>query len=259
MKRIVLIAIFVLTVAFASASFANYIETKDIDKGIFTVKYTDKSTTKYKVLVTKGKNKVSYPFFANGKEESFPLQFGNGDYTVGLMRHVEGKQYAFVEQKKIKLNMKDPNIVYLNSIQNVKWTEKDMPIKYAFNNAKDLKTAEAVFEYFYEYLVGKVTYDFTKAAEVKGDYVPSIVNTFVESRGICYDYSSLFAAFMRSQGIPTRLVKGYVPGVVEGYHAWNEILIDGKWMIVDTTVDAGTQDFEFKFKSSDDYKKATDY
>lgn len=259
MKRFVITAIVVLSIALVGASFADYIDIKNIDKGIFSVKYTDKSTTKYKVLVTKGKNKVSYPFFANGKVESFPLQFGNGDYTVGLMRHVEGKQYAFVEQKKIKLNLKDPDVVYLNSIQNVKWAENDKPILYAFNNTKDLKTAEAVFEHFYKYLVNRVTYDFGKAAEVKGDYVPSIVTTFVESRGICYDYSSLFAAFMRSQGIPTRLVKGYVPGVVDGYHAWNEILIDGKWMIVDTTVDAGTQDFEFKFKSSDDYKKTTNY
>jgi transglutaminase/protease-like cytokinesis protein 3 len=42
---------------------------------------------------------------------------------------------------------------------------------------------------------------------------------------------------LRSQGIPTKLIKGYTDKV-DGYHAWNEVLIDRQWVVIDTTYDA---------------------
>lgn len=231
---------------------------EDLEKGIFGVTYTDNSANVYKVLVTKGEEKVSYPFFANGKTEYFPLQFGNGTYKVALLKNVGGKKYAYVEQKSITINLKDSNVVYLNSIQNIKWNSDDDAIKFALNQTKDIKTAQAAFEVFYKYLVENVVYDYDKAKTVQKDYVPSLAKTFVDSKGICYDYSCMLASFMRSKGFPTRLVKGYTTEL-EGYHAWNEVLIEGKWMIVDTTVDASRKDFTIKFKPADKYKKVFDY
>ena len=39
-------------------------------------------------------------------------------------------------------------------------------------------------------------------------------------KGICFDYASLAASMLRSQGIPTRVIFGYVsPNGL--YHAWN--------------------------------------
>ena len=44
--------------------------------------------------------------------------------------------------------------------------------------------------------------------------------TLSTGKGICFDYASLAAAMLRSQGIPTKLIFGYVsPDDV--YHAWN--------------------------------------
>ncbi len=56
-------------------------------------------------------------------------------------------------------------------------------------------------------------------------------------KGICYDFASLFAAMLRSQGVPTKLVKGYADKV-SGYHAWNEVYVNGKWQTIDTSYDA---------------------
>ena len=42
---------------------------------------------------------------------------------------------------------------------------------------------------------------------------------------------------LRSQGIPTKLVKGYSDNV-DGYHAWNEVYINEEWITIDTTLDA---------------------
>lgn len=234
----------------------------DIDskKGIAKISYKDNSRTVYRVLVRSGKKQVSYPFFANGKTEVFPLQFGNGEYTIGLLKQLANGKYAFVQSKKTTLNLKDPNIVYLNSIQNIKWNEKDKPIKFAKKRAAklSLKAAKNVLSEFHKYITANVVYDWNKLPTLKPDYVPNIVETFKTNKGICYDYSSLLASFMRSNGFPTRLVKGYT-NAVEGYHAWNEVLIDGKWYIIDSTVDAGLKVPAMKFKEEKDYKKVNDY
>ena len=64
-------------------------------------------------------------------------------------------------------------------------------------------------------------------------------------KGICFDYSAVMAAMLRSQGIPCKLVIGYAGKI---YHAWidvyiqgvgwvkNAIYFDGKnWTLMDPT------------------------
>ena len=70
---------------------------------------------------------------------------------------------------------------------------------------------------------------------------------FNTKRGFCQHFSSSFAVFMRSAGIPTRVVTGFVGGdynQVGDYwmlygkdaHAWNEIWVAGRgWVRVDPT------------------------
>lgn len=259
MKKMIILLLS-LFVVISSVSFAD-IDTNKLDKGIVGVSYSDASTNVYRVLVQRvgdsKKNRLSYPFFANGKTEYFPLQLGNGDYKVSLMRRTSGKKYAFVETKTVTVSLADQNVIYLNSIQNINWSYEDDAIKYALNQTKDAAAAEAALDIFYDYLTTNVVYDYDKAASVQSDYVPSITKTFVDSKGICYDYSALLASFMRSKGFPTRLVKGYTTNV-NGYHAWNEVLIGDTWMVVDTTVDAGRK-LDVKFKPSEEYQKVHEY
>ena len=59
-----------------------------------------------------------------------------------------------------------------------------------------------------------------------------------ERKGDCTEYAMLFTALARANGIPARVLGGYV---VEGdavlrardYHNWAEFLIDGRWHIAD--------------------------
>ena len=68
-------------------------------------------------------------------------------------------------------------------------------------------------------------------------------------KGICFDYASLMAAMLRSQGIPTKLEVGYSG---QAYHAWISVYLqetgwvdgiisfDGKdWTLMDPTLAAG--------------------
>lgn len=59
----------------------------------------------------------------------------------------------------------------------------------------------------------------------------------------CEGYSRLYAALLRSIGIPTRIIVGHANNIpsVDGVdnHVWNEVWIDGEWITVDPTWSAG--------------------
>jgi transglutaminase/protease-like cytokinesis protein 3 len=66
---------------------------------------------------------------------------------------------------------------------------------------------------------------------------------------------------LRSEGIHTKLLKGYKSDMKE-YHAWNEVLIDGNWVTIDTTYDAALNNLKNKpsmYKNSNEYTKQREY
>ncbi len=73
-------------------------------------------------------------------------------------------------------------------------------------------------------------------------------------KAVCRGYATLMAALCRAEGIPCNVVTGYALGVSgdtkwtdeniatdEQNHAWNEVYVDGRWVIVDTTWDSGNK------------------
>jgi hypothetical protein len=60
--------------------------------------------------------------------------------------------------------------------------------------------------------------------------------------GDCTEYAVLLAAMCRARGIPARVAIGlvYVSAAQGfGYHMWNEVWIDGRWMPLDATIGQG--------------------
>ena len=267
MKKRMFVFIFVALVWLSTTHTFNYavtnetIDTTNISKGIVSISFKATDKLKYKVLVTKGDKKIAYPFTADGNVENFPLQLGNGTYKVGLLKNVSGTKYAYVSQKTFTLNLEDENIVYLNAVQNVNWNEEMPAIEFGETLLKTSKTDSTKLKTLYGYLVKNMSYDYDKIPTLTSDYVPNVQKTYEELKGICYDYSALFASIQRYHNVPTKLVKGYSK-YVEGYHAWNEILIDGKWVIIDNTVDStwkGTKSGVTMIKNTKYYTKVNEY
>ncbi len=66
--------------------------------------------------------------------------------------------------------------------------------------------------------------------------IPSAVDILREREGDCNEHSILFAALSRAAGIPSKVVVGVV--YLNGgfyYHAWNAVMLGGKWYPVDPT------------------------
>ncbi len=60
-------------------------------------------------------------------------------------------------------------------------------------------------------------------------------------KGDCSEYALLFTALARAAGVPARELSGLVylgdDEKAFGFHAWNEVVLDGKWVPVDASAD----------------------
>ncbi len=209
----------------------------DLQQGIVNVQMANLSTSKILLLVEKDGVRYSYPIVDKDVNQ-FPLQLGNGDYTVRLMQNTEGNKYKELDKTTVSLELTNTNTVFLNSIQDIEWNDNQKSILKAKELTKGLKTDEQKVKAIYAYVTKNFKYDYAKAKTVTSGYFPNVESIYAKKTGICYDYSSVVAAMLRSVDVPTKLVKGYATPTKGVYHAWNEVLVGGKWKVIDTTSDA---------------------
>ena len=263
MKRKLLLSLFLLLIFAVSSVFgtyaAGYFDETDASKGIIHVTYLSDSTAKIKVMIEKDTKKYTYDVNAKGIVESFPLQLGDGSYKVSLLQNTTGNSYRLISSTTIAVKITDPNSVYLGSIQNINWTVDSAAVKKAVDLTKGTTDLYKKAQILWSYMAKNNTYDYTKLAKLPTSYVPIIDATLKDKTGICYDFSSLYAAMLRSQGIPAKLVKGYAPNYAQGYHAWNEAYdsVAKKWVVIDSTYDL--QVIKVKPKLATMIKKTAEY
>lgn len=236
------------------------------DRGLLRICYKNDSDSKLKLQVFFGDDEedaVVYNLKGDGTIEDFSLQFGNGKYTARIARNTKGTEYVVVKSESFEVKMSDPNTAFLNSIQNINWNYGMAPIKGVRNivagsltNPKNGDLKYSCVCNIYSYIVKNIKYDSAKVFSLDYDYLPDIEQTYADNKGICYDYSSLFAAMLHSINIPAKLVKGYASYAPDAYHAWNEVYVDGKWIVIDTTRDVTLFNEGGQFAME---KKADDY
>ncbi|RCX15465.1 transglutaminase superfamily protein [Anaerobacterium chartisolvens] len=230
-------AIYLMTAAFNVFAKDDVIFDKShLSTGIIRVNYNGQSSSKLKCMVQKQSNAYYYDL-ASG--DSFPLQFGNGEYTIAILENVEGKKYRIIKKDTVNLQLKNQNDVFLTSIKLINWNENADAVKKAKELTRDSKTDMDKVIAIYEYVTRQIAYDNKKISLIGPDYMPVIDEVLKDRKGICYDYCSLFAAMLRSVSVPTKLIMGH-KNDIETYHSWNGVYIKekGKWLTIDTAYDS---------------------
>jgi hypothetical protein len=214
-----------------------YFDIKDLSRGLIHVTYSDGG--KIKIIIEKGTGKYTYDLNSTGQRESFPLQLGDGTYKIGLYKNISGTSYSLITSRSFDVKISNANDVYLTSIQTINWNVDSNAVAKAIELTKGTPNVADKARVLWDYMVKNNSYDYVKAANITSGYVPVVDRTLAERKGICYDFSALYAAMLRSQGTPAKLIKGYAPKYATGYHAWNEVYdaSQGKWLVVDTTYD----------------------
>jgi len=180
------------------------------------------------------------------------LRFGAGKYTIWAGdngKQFDGKLRFEVQNTSTEnyfaltpsgyVNSDNPNIKTIAS----SITNKDMT---------DMAKVKAI----HNWVTKNIAYD-TNAYYTGNIGMNSATDVISSKKGTCRDYSFAFAAIARAAGVQTRVIYGDAwSNSIKSYekHAWNEALIDGNWISIDTTWDAGyIKNKKFVVANSDKY------
>lgn len=224
--------------------------------GIVRIFYNEAVEKKMKLIVQLGEQKYVYNLFRSNDFVNYPLQLGDGLYNVSIYENTTGTKYKKVAASSFQVALKEQNSVYLQSVLEISWEEEDKSIKLAdeivaqaletkkaktvvSKRAQVVLTEKEIINELYMYVIKNIKYDYKKIETLDYSYLPDNDSLLISKKGICYDYSSLLASMLRSQGIPAKMAKGYANKSTV-YHAWNEIYLstEKRWVVVDTTNDA---------------------
>jgi len=197
-----------------------------------------KSDKRMKLQVFKDDEVYTYEI-TPGTAQIFPLQCGDGTYTIKAMENISGDKYYELYSTSASVTLDDPMGPYLRPNTYANYNKSSKCVKEAADLAAKASSESDFVDAVYDRICKGVDYDYDEAETVKSDYIPDPDEVLSTGKGICFDYASLAASMLRSQGIPTKIIFGYVaPDDV--YHAWNMFYTDETgWVTVEFSVEPG--------------------
>jgi len=202
------------------------IDCSNLSEGFVSVKYTGGKDVRIKAQVIKsGGTTYTYNLNNEGEEETFPLVEGDGTYRVRVMENTTGTRYAQVLSCEVDLTLRNEFLPFLYPNQYVNFTEDSQVAAKAAELCEGKTTDLEKLTAIYEFVVNDFTYDYERAASVQSGYLPDVDDVLAEKQGICFDYSAVMAAMLRSENIPAKLVIGYAGTI---YHAWLSVYLSGE-------------------------------
>ena len=232
-----------------------FIDLSAVGEGVVAVSARSESRLKFQVIM--GDVTYNYDIASDGSPSVFPLQSGNGNYRFRVMENVVDNKYAELYAADSQVELLDEYQPFLRPSDYASYDSQSECVRKAAELAQTAGTPLGLVKKVYGYVCKNVTYDYELAATVQSGYLPTPDKTLSTGKGICFDYASLSAAMLRSQGIPTEIVFGYV-APDDLYHAWNmfyteetgwvavEFKVQGEsWVRLDLTFAANGSDNSF--------------
>jgi len=194
------------------------LDVSSLDQGYVAVSAVSDMRLKFQVV--KDETTYNYDLPSDGTPGIFPLQGGNGSYRFRVMENVVDKKYSELYSFTCDVRMQDEFQPFLRPSTYINYTRDSACVRKAAELAAGCSDELGLVSAVYNFVCSQVTYDREKAATVKSGYLPVPDETMNSGKGICFDYAALAASMLRSQGIPTKMIFGYV--APQGlYHAWN--------------------------------------
>ena len=214
------------------------IDTSSLSEGYVAVSATSETRLKFQVI--KDEDTYTYDLPADGTPAVFPLQGGSGSYRFRVMENVIEQKYSELWSVTADAVLQDEFQPFLRPSTYVSYRADSACVRKASELAAGAATEMDLVNAVYDYICSNISYDRDKATSVKSGYLPDPDETLQTGKGICFDYAALAAAMLRSQGIPTKMIFGYV-APKDLYHAWNMFYTDETgWVTVGFEADADT-------------------
>ena len=198
------------------------IDYSNTEDGYVMVNYNAETTKRLKVQIKGPATTYTYNL-TPGKWEVFPLTEGDGNYQTVVYENVGGTRYSALVSAKFKVALENEFRPFLQPSQYVNYTVAPNTVAKAAEVVAGKTTTLDQVKAVYDFVIGNFTYDNYLAATVQSGYAPDLDAVLARKTGICFDYAAMMTGMLRSQGIPCKMVFGYVDTM---YHAWISVWME---------------------------------
>lgn len=192
------------------------IDYSNVSDGYVMARFAEANSKRLRVQVTGPATTYTYDL-PTGAWVTFPLSEGNGTYKTTVLQNTTGKKYAILASVSFPVTLSDEFAPFLRPNQYVDYSNAPNTVQKAAELTAGVADPLQKVSKIYDFVVASLTYDKEKAATVSSGYLPVLDTVLSTQKGICFDYASLMAGMLRSQGVPCKLVVGYAG---TAYHAW---------------------------------------
>lgn len=194
------------------------------------------------VVMEKGSDKATYkiPVVEGKFSANIALRFGKGDHSITIYIPDQSREGWYLGLAKIKAyNLATRDGRYLlpsDGVESDSHLVKELALTITKNSKTDFEKAKAI----HNWISKNIAYDMEKYKVAKYNLGDGALRTIELRKGLCLDYSQLAVALSRSIGLEARIAVGKAKSKDEWFgHAWNEVKVGGRWIVMDTTWDSG--------------------
>lgn len=227
------------------------LDISDTDQGYLTA-VSDSTDQMMNVQLTAEDGVVYSYFISPGESAVIPFSSGSSTYQVSCYQQISDSQYAALYADTLEIKLANEFLPFLYPNQYVNFTPDSEASKLALSMVSEDTSDIDALQTIYNYVVSHVTYDYDLADTVASGYLPDVDETLQTGKGICFDYSALTTAMLRSCDIPCKLQIGYAGDIK---HAWINVYIRSRgwvdkavefsgdsWSRMDPTFDSNSED-----------------
>jgi len=196
------------------------IDLSNTDQGYAMCRYFG-SSDKVIVMVEKDDSDKPHRYYINtdGKYEAVPFSQEDGLYHIDIWELRSGHNiYALAARADVEVTHADQFLSFLYASHVVKFTATSRVVEKSRELTEGSKADADKIAAIYRYVVKNIHYDHQLADSPPVGYASDPDKILESGKGICIDYSVLAAAMLRAQGIPTKVIYGYIPDGT--YHCW---------------------------------------
>ncbi len=166
---------------------------------------------------------------------SINLRFGAGQYTIWAGDNAQRFDGTI---RFLVSNQVSEDCRYTSASMYVDSGNSDIVNLAAVIAPSNLSSRDKL-ENIHSWVTANIAYDYDAYLR-KDIQLVTASQVLKDRKGLCRDFSFLFAALARAANLPTKVVYGQAEsGNSWELHAWNEVLIGNEWVSVDSSWDAG--------------------
>lgn len=156
---------------------------------------------------------------------------GSGEYVITFQQMVNIPMDPMFKANQVGIEIPSVNLWKIDSFAR---QTNVAPLKSLAHKLTDRYTKrEEKVRSLFAWMQSHLRYDYEGLRN--GNMVYNAEDALVKGVAVCAGYADLFHKFCQELNIPSEYVTGYADNGTVGGHAWNAVMINDKWYLIDVT------------------------